>query len=234
VGRYRNDKSIALVDLPGIYNLSHPIDEEKVVAHEIFGEHYDKIVNIIGAQSIQRDLMLTLQCIETGMLNTVVINMIDEVHHGAINVKKLSRYLNNANVVLTQANRNIGINKARQGSIKNKFVNPHIVTYSPKIEDYIRRLVKILPSRKVTSRFYALMLLEGNDYVKESLAQHYPEDYKKAMSIIGDRCFYKEIIGTKRAYINRIIQDATTITQEEFVKVPKHKFHKIDRIALNK
>jgi ferrous iron transport protein B len=234
VGRYRGDKSIVLVDLPGIYNLSHPIDEEKVVAHEIFGEHFDKIVNIIGAQSIQRDLMLTLQCIETGMLNTVVINMIDEVHPNAINVKKLSQYLNGANIVLTQANHNVGIDKAKNVSIKNKFIDPHVITYSLKIENYIRRLSNALPTRRISNRFYAIMLLEGNDYVKEQLQKHYPEHYEKVKQILGDVCLYKEIIDIKRAYINKIIQSTTTINQNTFVKVPKQRHNRIDRVVLNK
>jgi ferrous iron transport protein B len=234
VGRYRNNKSIALVDLPGIYNLSHPIDEEKVVAHEIFGEHFNKIINIIGAQSIQRDLMLTLQCIETGLLNTIVINMVDEIHPNAINFKKLSKYLNNANIVPAQANRNIGISKARNVSTVNKYIDPHIITYSLKIEDYIRRLSNVLPKRNVSNRFYAIMLLEGNEYVREQLQKHFPTNYEKVKQILGDTCLYREIIDIKRAYINKIIENATTITKEAFVKVPKSKNQKVDRIVLNK
>jgi ferrous iron transport protein B len=214
--------------------LSHPIDEEKVVGHEIFGEHFDRIVNIIGAQSIERDLMLTLQCIETGMLNTVVINMIDEIHPNAINVKKLSQYLNNANIVLTQANRNIGIHKASSSSIKNKPTDPNVITYSLRIENYIRRLSNVLPTRKVSNRFYALMLLEGNEYVKEELQKHFPEHYQKVKAILKDVCLYQEIVDTKRNYIKKIVESATTIKQDMFVRVPKHKHQKIDRVVLNK
>jgi ferrous iron transport protein B len=234
IGRYRDNKSVVLVDLPGIYNLSHPIDEEKVVAHEIFGEHFDKIINIIGAQSIQRDLMLTLQCIETGLLNTVVINMVDEVHPNAIDVKKMSQYLNNANITLTQANRNIGIKKVSQSSLKNKLIAPDVITYSPQIESYIRKLSNVLPSRKISNRFYALMLLEGNEYIKTELQKHFPIHYEKVKQILGSTCFYKEIIDAKRHHINKIIQNSTTITQASFVRVPKHKHQKVDRIVLNK
>jgi ferrous iron transport protein B len=105
VGRFRNDKSYYLVDLPGVYNLSHPLDEEMVVAHEIFHENFLKIANIVGAQSIERDLILTIQCLETGMLSTVMVNMIDEISDNAINYKKMSKMLNNVTIVPTQANR---------------------------------------------------------------------------------------------------------------------------------
>jgi ferrous iron transport protein B len=105
VGRFRNDKSYCLVDLPGVYNLSHPLDEEMVVAHEIFHENFLKIANIVGAQSIERDLILTIQCLETGMLSTVMVNMIDEISKNAINYKKMSKMLNNVTIIPTQANR---------------------------------------------------------------------------------------------------------------------------------
>jgi ferrous iron transport protein B len=234
VGRYRNDKTIALVDLPGIYNLSHPIDEEKVVGHELFHEHFDKIVNIIGAQSIQRDLMLTLQCMETGLLNTVVVNMIDEVHDASINIKKLSKYLNNVNVVFTQANRNIGISEARTSTINSKLADPHVIHYSERIEEYVRKLEQVLPNRKISNRFYALMLLEGNQYINEELSKYYPEHYVKVKKIIGNVCLYEEIMDFKKQYINKIILNATTVYQDKFVKINKHKHYKADRFILNK
>jgi ferrous iron transport protein B len=105
VGRLRENKNYYMVDLPGVYNLSHPLDEEMVVAHEIFHEKFLKIANIIGAQSIERDLMLTIQCLETGMLSTVMINMIDEINPDSINYQKLSKMLNGVSIIPTQANR---------------------------------------------------------------------------------------------------------------------------------
>ena len=74
-----------LIDLPGLHNLSHPLDEELEVSYHLFNAKTDGIANIISAYSIQRDLYLTLQCIETGMLNTLVINMIDQVNQCQIN-----------------------------------------------------------------------------------------------------------------------------------------------------
>ncbi|GHU48554.1 hypothetical protein FACS1894218_5800 [Bacilli bacterium] len=109
IGRLRTNKAIAIVDLPGLYNLSHPVDEEKVVAHELFGEHFHKMINIVGSESIKRDLLLTLQCLETGMVSTLIVNMIDEINTNAIDFNKLSKLLNNVKVIPTQANRRIGL-----------------------------------------------------------------------------------------------------------------------------
>jgi ferrous iron transport protein B len=234
LGRYRQDKTIGLVDLPGVYNLSHPVDEEKVVSHELFNEHFDKIINIVGAQSIQRDLMLTLQCIETGMLNTVVVNMIDEVVKDGINTKKLSKYLNNATVVSTQANRNRGIDLAERSSINSKFVDPNVVVYSNRVESYIRKLSEVLPTRKISNRFYSLMLLEGNQYIKEELEKHFSSSYVKVKKILGNVCLYDEIIETKKAYIQKIIINATGASKPNYLKIAQLEHHKADKILLNK
>jgi ferrous iron transport protein B len=234
LGRYRQDKTIGLVDLPGVYNLSHPVDEEKVVSHELFNEHFDKIINIVGAQSIQRDLMLTLQCIETGVLNTVVVNMIDEVTHNGIDTKKLSKYLNNATVVSTQANRNRGIDLAERSSINSKFVDSNVVVYSNRVESYIRKLSEVLPTRKISNRFYSLMLLEGNQYIKEELEKHFSSSYAKVKKILGNVCLYDEIIETKKAYIQQIIINATGANKPNYLKIAQLEHHKADKILLNK
>jgi ferrous iron transport protein B len=175
IGKFRSNKKYALIDLPGLYNLSHPIDEEKVVAHEIYHEHFNGITNIIGAQSIERDLLLTLQCVETGLLNTLVINMIDEINQEAINYHKLSKYLNNVCVVSTQANRSKGIKHAEHSIINNKCVESFVVRYSETIETYIRKIENLLPKRKISNRFYAIMLLEGNEHIKFELQIHYQD-----------------------------------------------------------
>ncbi|MCQ2747964.1 MAG: 50S ribosome-binding GTPase [Mycoplasmoidaceae bacterium] len=73
-----------LVDLPGIYNLSHPIAEEKETHYHLLHHKVDAVVNVISAFSIQRDLFLTLQCIETGMLNTLCVNMMDLINSKSI------------------------------------------------------------------------------------------------------------------------------------------------------
>jgi ferrous iron transport protein B len=175
IGRLRTFKSIAVVDLPGLYNLSHPFDEEKIVAHELFGEHFHKIINIVGAESIKRDLFLSLQCLETGMMSTLIVNMVDEINTDAIDFKKLSKLLNNVKVIPTQANRKIGLLEADVSIKDDHNVSPLKIKYSTKVESYIQRLIRMLPNRNISPRFYALMLLEDNQYIKEELAHHYPK-----------------------------------------------------------
>ncbi|MCQ3907697.1 MAG: 50S ribosome-binding GTPase [Mycoplasmoidaceae bacterium] len=84
MGRIKSSQD-HLIDLPGTYNLSHPIAEEKETHYHLIHHDVNAVVNVVSAFSIQRDLFLTLQCIETGMLNTMCVNMIDLINLKCIN-----------------------------------------------------------------------------------------------------------------------------------------------------
>ncbi|MCQ3908487.1 MAG: 50S ribosome-binding GTPase [Mycoplasmoidaceae bacterium] len=84
MGRIKHSDNY-LIDLPGTYNLSHPIAEEKETHYHLLHHKVNSIVNVISSFSIQRDLFLTLQCIETGLLNTLCVNMMDLVNAKSFN-----------------------------------------------------------------------------------------------------------------------------------------------------
>jgi ferrous iron transport protein B len=234
IGRFRNDKQGVLVDLPGIYNLSHPLDEEMVVAHEIYHEHYDKIVNIIGAQSLERDLLLTVQLLESGMLSTVVINMIDEVTDDSINPNKLSRCLNNVPIIFTQANRGVGINKAETSILHNAPIKSLSINYPQSVERLIAKLIPYIPARNINQRFFALMLLEGNDFIHAALKKNSKHKYVQINKILK-RCnlskTYDLIYQTRKNFIKNVIdKSANKLT----LKTDKKKQRNVDRRLLNK
>ena len=68
------DKTLTIVDLPGIYSLS-PYSMEEIVARDfIVGEHPDAIINIVDATNLERNLYLTTQLTELGIPVVVAIN----------------------------------------------------------------------------------------------------------------------------------------------------------------
>lgn len=78
-GVYRKNKSVRVLDLPGIYSLS-PYSAEEVVARDyIVRERPNVVVNLVDATSIERNLYLTEQLMETGIPMVVAMNMMDEV-----------------------------------------------------------------------------------------------------------------------------------------------------------
>ena len=78
-GKYRNDKSVEIIDLPGIYSLSPYTLEEVVARNYIVDERPDGILNIVDGSNLERNLYLTTQLIDLGLPMVVAVNMSDVV-----------------------------------------------------------------------------------------------------------------------------------------------------------
>ena len=94
-GTYKKNKEILIMDLPGTYSLS-PYSAEEVIARDyIVMEKPDAVIDIVDATSIERNLYLTLQILETGIPTVIALNMMDEVEARGdkINAEKLSEIL---------------------------------------------------------------------------------------------------------------------------------------------
>lgn len=91
-GVYRKNKDVVILDLPGTYSLS-PYSAEEIVARDyIVKEKPDAVINIVDGTSIERNLYLSLQVMETGIPMVIAMNMMDEVEARGdrIDCKKLS------------------------------------------------------------------------------------------------------------------------------------------------
>ena len=78
-GKYRNDKSVEIIDLPGIYSLSPYTLEEVVARNYIVDERPDGILNIVDGSNLERNLYLTTQLIDLGLPMVLADNMSDVV-----------------------------------------------------------------------------------------------------------------------------------------------------------
>lgn len=235
MGRIKHSHNY-LVDLPGTYNLSHPIAEEKETHYHLLHHKVDAIVNVISAFSIHRDLFLTLQCIETGMLNTLCVNMIDLINQKAINWNKLSKRLNGLKIVLSRSNRNKNTKDVVDSLYHSKKVNSYIVTYSKEIEDWIKKYETVLPKMNVSKRFAALMLLENNSYFIGQLKDHYKAYWKEINNLwlkTKDKHYINQIRDTKIAFVNKIL-DECKYKSHEYLKVNLKKQNRFDHYFLKK
>ena len=86
-----NDIEIKVTDLPGIYSLNSYSIEEQISRQYLEDGNADIIIDIIDASSIERNLYLALQLIETGQPVVLALNMMDIVKKRGmrINIKKL-------------------------------------------------------------------------------------------------------------------------------------------------
>lgn len=78
-GQIVGKSNTIITDLPGIYSLSPYSNEEKVSKDFILKEKPNCIINIVDANSIERNLGLTLQLIELDIPTVLAINMMDEL-----------------------------------------------------------------------------------------------------------------------------------------------------------
>ena len=73
------EKSVAIIDLPGIYSLSPYTPEEVITRNYILDEKPDCIINIVDATNLERNLYLTTQLLEMDVPVIIALNMMDEV-----------------------------------------------------------------------------------------------------------------------------------------------------------
>ncbi len=78
-GVVKKDKSIEIVDLPGVYSLNPFSLEEKVASDYIANNSVDCIINIIDATNLERNLFLTTQLLESRVPMVIALNMVDQL-----------------------------------------------------------------------------------------------------------------------------------------------------------
>lgn len=111
---YRTEKTIEIIDLPGVYSLGLPDQitaKDAQITAKILAEHdIDLIINLVDACHLERHLYLTSQLLELGKPVVVALNMMDLAAQAGvqIDVKALSQQLA-CPVVTLQAHRQIGL-----------------------------------------------------------------------------------------------------------------------------
>lgn len=84
------DTEIEIVDLPGVYSLSHDDTscslDEKIACEFILQEQVDVIINIIDVNHLHRNLYLTTQLMDVGIPVVLAANMLDVADNNDIKV----------------------------------------------------------------------------------------------------------------------------------------------------
>ena len=176
-GKYKKDKGMTIVDLPGIYSLSPYSAEEIVARNYIVEEKPDVLINIIDGTNIERNMYLTLQILETGIPTVVALNMMDEVESSGtkIDIDKISKALGIKVVPIVARNgKNIDLlmNEVKKVSKeKNKELN----IYSKDVEDFLEDILSQISdndnhSQNINPRWRSIKLLEEDPIESEKLS----------------------------------------------------------------
>lgn len=173
VGVFKNNVG-RLIDLPGVYTLNPLSKDEGVVTSFFLHEPVDRLLNILDASQLERNLHLTLQLLEFEKPTLIGLNMMDVAKNRGIHIDfhKLSGFLG-VPVVPVVARTGKGcdhlVEVISTESIESK--RKGLVYYGKEIEEAILELSgEIAGKSDFSSRWLAVQWFEGNKYVKKYLA----------------------------------------------------------------
>ena len=125
-GVIRGHENTLITDLPGIYSMSPYTGEELVSRDFVLNEKPHGIINIVDATSIERNLYLTMQLLETGVPMVVALNMMDEMtgNGGTVDINAMEAMLG-VPVIPISAAKNEGVDELVKHAI-------HVAKYQEK------------------------------------------------------------------------------------------------------
>ena len=213
------DRSITVVDLPGIYSLSPYSMEEIVARNFIIGEGPDAVIDIVDATNLERNLYLTVQLLELERPLVLALNFMDEVkaRGDQIDVERLSKELGVPVVPIT-AKTGEGLDELLQVAHRQMHLG---VTYEPDdlyddfTHDIHHRMGELIHdyayAANLPAHWASIKLLEGDGIVAKAL--NLPADVQnkldaiiaeyEASSALGDR---ETLVADSRyRYIERVV-----------------------------
>ncbi len=160
----KGDTAYRFIDIPGTYSLKPHSKEEEVASEFLCFQRADEAIVVCDATSLERNLYLALQILETGIKTTLCINLLDEARKKGVmlNLPLLSRELG-VNVVGTAARDGEGIDKLINSLSNKTYLTPLKIKYDASIEqavEYIIPEIKKLKIDNVNEKWLALRLLE--------------------------------------------------------------------------
>ena len=236
-GKWKEDKEVVIMDLPGIYSLSPYTLEEVVARNYLITERPDAILNIVDGTNLERNLYLTTQLLELGIPVVMAINMMDIVRTNGdeINTKKLAEKLG-CEVVTISALKGDGIKDAASRAVKHagqKAGQESVHEFAPEVENYLTeiegRLGYEIPEEQ--KRFYAIKLFERDDKIKDAMknAPDVEDIIARAEKEMDDDA--ESIITNERySFIGSIIGDCLKKNKTQELTTSD----KIDRIVTNR
>ena len=236
-GKYKGNKDVIIMDLPGIYSLSPYTLEEVVARNYLIGERPDAILNIVDGTNIERNLYLSTQLMELGIPVVMAVNMMDLVAKNGdkIHIDKLSKKLG-CEVVEISALKGTGIKEAAERAIKvakNKNVRPAVHKFASEVESIIESVEAKLGAdvREEQRRFFAIKLLERDDKIGTQLKE-IPDVTTEIDTLEKEMDDDTESIITNEryTYIASIIKDCYTKNRKEKLTTSD----KIDKVVTNR
>lgn len=240
-GQFKLDKSITIVDLPGIYSISPYTIEEVITKKYIVEEKPDLIINIVDASNLERNLYLTTQLMEFNVPIVILLNMMDIVEKKGDIIKEdeLEKKLC-CKVVKASAISGNSVFDAVRKAIENTS-SDHTLNldfYSEEFKLYLDNIKEILSNYIVDEKLlqlYSIKVFDNDTSIIDELNLK-SEDSQKIKSIVSqcesnlDDDSESIVISERYSFIDSFIKDIYIKKDETKQKVSD----KIDSIVTNK
>ncbi|MCI9567514.1 MAG: ferrous iron transport protein B [Lawsonibacter sp.] len=184
------DRTVTVVDLPGIYSLS-PYSMEEIVARDfIIGEAPDCVIDIVDATNLERNLYLTVQLLELERPTVLALNFMDEVEKRGdrIDVDRLSKELGVPVIPIT-ARTGEGIEELMHTAHRQMHLGVTIEPddlYDDCTHDIHHRMGELLHdyayAAGLPAHWASIKLLEGDAIVEKAL--DLPREVEKKLEVL--------------------------------------------------
>jgi len=167
------DLILDVVDLPGTYSLTAYSEEEKAARNFLTDDHPHVVINVLNADSLERNLYLAIQIMELGVPLVLALNMMDEVRKAGknINVPLLTKLMG-CPAVETVARQGKGKRELMDEAIhvattKNGRTEPLRISYGPDLDPVLEKMEPIISqagllAEKGPARWVGIKYLEGD------------------------------------------------------------------------
>ncbi len=240
--KLRNNKNVQITDLPGVVSLGIFSDDERLTFESVFNDDYNCVINVVSATSLKRDLLLTIDLAEAGILGLININMVDELENVDINdIWLTSKFKVMVNQMSAKSNINVkqSLVPIHAGNIKKA---PTLkINYPQKIEAIINQFSKYLPEHKnLSKRSIIIQALNENKIVLNWFKEQ--NIYNQFIQIKSKNKFTKQDIiaiqNAKAKFVDDIVKKIIVYKnksehKKELIHIPRS--HVVmDKIFLNK
>ncbi len=177
------------IDIPGTYSLKPRSKEERVAGEFICFGDAEVVAVVCDATSLERNLYLVLQILETGVDTVVCINLLDEAKKKGIRVNTalLEKELG-VSVVGMTARSGEGIEELLVEISKKARNKPVKIKYNDNVEKAVEIIIPVLKKYNVNQlnqRWLSLRLLEEDKSVKKLVEESNELNYNEKSEIFN-------------------------------------------------
>ncbi len=209
-----------VIDTPGVNNLIPMSEDEKVTRDILLLERPFAVIQVADSKNLKRTLMITLQLSEMGLPLVLDLNMEDEAMDRGVQIdKERLKELLGIDVVGTVAPRRKGVKELKECILRAAIPKIKVV-YDSLIEEYIEKITALLPESGVSKRAIALMILAGDESLRNWLKLKLSDEVIEEIESLRDECqaHYPRPLGliiheTRYRYVKSITDEVLTRVQ---------------------